>query len=194
MNQNVCAIKMPTEETKSVTFKNFKNTLKVPFVVYADFESILNPITNRSGDKTEAYQRHEAFSIGYYFKDGIDDQNSYYKDYRGEDCIKWFCVELYGIYGRIKPQFDTIIPMQLTSEEEDAFQAAQMCHICANPFSILDTKTRDHNHLTGQFRGAAHQGCNLLFQDSRTVPVIFHNLSGEFYFLQLIINNNNSLF
>lgn len=80
---------MPTEENKFVTLKSCKNTLKVPFVVYADLESILNPIANRSGNKTEA------FSIGYYFKDGINDQNTYYKHYRRVDCVKWFCIELY---------------------------------------------------------------------------------------------------
>ena len=36
-------------------------------------------------------------------------------------------------------------------------------------------RVRDHCHLTGKFRGAAHEGCNKI---SKFFPVVFHNLSG----------------
>ena len=40
---------------------------------------------------------------------------------------------------------------------------------------------RDHCHITGQFRGAAHNKCNLKLRlDPKrfTIPVVFHNLRG----------------
>jgi hypothetical protein len=37
---------------------------------------------------------------------------------------------------------------------------------------------RDHCHLTGQYRGAAHSCCNLQCQAPDFYPVIIHNLSG----------------
>ena len=40
-------------------------------------------------------------------------------------------------------------------------------------------KCRDHCHITGAYRGAAHGSCNLRFNfdnNSYRVPVIFHNL------------------
>jgi hypothetical protein len=179
INRNVCAIKMPAGENRFISFKNHHNALKVPFCIYADLEAILNPIPiDYNGQKTAAYQQHEAFSIGYYFKSDCDDALSFFKSYTGVDCIEWFCMELYKIFSIVHPIFKNIVRMEISSEQENDFKAAQSCHICSTPFTCTDIKVRDHNHLTGEFRGAAHQKCNLKFQESRIVPVVFHNLTG----------------
>ena len=40
-----------------------------------------------------------------------------------------------------------------------------------------EDKIRDHCHLTGKFRGAAHNECNLRYRVPRIISVFFHNLS-----------------
>ena len=50
------------------------------------------------------------------------------------------------------------------------------CAICKGP--LTGETVRDHDHLTGKFRGAAHSQCNLQYQLPKFLPVIFHNLSG----------------
>ena len=40
--------KMPTEEEKFMSFKNYAHCLKVPFTVYADFESLITPLQSCS--------------------------------------------------------------------------------------------------------------------------------------------------
>ena len=37
---------------------------------------------------------------------------------------------------------------------------------------------RDHCHVSGKFRGAAHRNRNINFQLTKKVPVIYHNLRG----------------
>ena len=42
----------------------------------------------------------------------------------------------------------------------------------------MDEKVRDHRHVSGKFRGAAHFSCNANFKITEKVPVVFHNLKG----------------
>ena len=48
-------------------------------------------------------------------------------------------------------------------------------------------KVIDHCHLTGKYRGAAHNICNLKYVIPKFVPVVIHNLSG--YDSHLFIKN-----
>ena len=36
-------------------------------------------------------------------------------------------------------------------------------------------KVRDHCHYTGKYRGAAHSNCNLNYEITKEIPVVFHN-------------------
>ena len=66
--------------------------------------------------------------------------------------------------------------MRITQEERQEFQEETVCHICES--LLNDDKVRDHCHLTGRYRGAAHSKCNLKYRLPKFYPVIFHNLSG----------------
>ena len=37
---------------------------------------------------------------------------------------------------------------------------------------------RDHYHVTGKYRGSAHNTCNRSFRLSNKIPIIFHNSRG----------------
>jgi hypothetical protein len=68
--------------------------------------------------------------------------------------------------------------MNLTPEEEVAFQEAAECYFCRGPFTKKDYKVRDHCHVTGKFRGPAHNSCNLNAKQPHFIPILMHNLSG----------------
>ena len=40
---------------------------------------------------------------------------------------------------------------------------------------------KDHCHYTGKYRSAAHKICNLMYNTSREIPVVFHNVSSYNY-------------
>ena len=58
-------------------------------------------------------------------------------------------------------------------------------------FDEPDIKVRDHCHISGKFRGAAHQSCNINLRITNRVPIIFHNLRG--YNSHLIIKELGNL-
>ena len=58
------------------------------------------------------------------------------------------------------------------------FQQSSSCWICKKLIDQDNEKVRDHCHVTGKFRGAAHWSCNINFQLTKKVPVIIHNLRG----------------
>lgn len=60
--------------------------------------------------------------------------------------------------------------------EELSFKSSTRCHICNDLFSVTTIKVRDHCHVSGKYRGAACQSCNLYYKQPNFIPVIFHNL------------------
>lgn len=72
-------------------------------------------------------------------------------------------------------------PMKALSEEgENIFENTVFCYICKKEFMNEESEIRvkDHCHISGLYRGAAHQSCNLKYQINRNIPIVMHNLSG----------------
>ena len=51
--------------------------------------------------------------------------------------------------------------MLLTATELKTFTTTTICHVCAR---LLEDDKRDHCHITGNYRGNAHNACNLLYR------------------------------
>jgi hypothetical protein len=85
---------LPSEENNILKFKNIGNQLKVPFVIYADFESILIPHSTCQPDPTKpsttTIHTHKPCSYGYFIKCTFDDTLNKYVTYRGENCATHF--------------------------------------------------------------------------------------------------------
>ena len=181
------AINMP-EKGDKVYFKNNHKQLPTPFVIYADFEALTEKIhgcqPNNEKSYTEAYQKHTDCGYGYKVVCHYDDKYSKpVQIYRGENAVYKFMEnmleEVNWCKSKMKKEFNK--PLKMTDEDEDSFQKSDKCHSCNKPYKDKDIRVRDHCHITGKFRGSAHQDCNLKLQikpETIKIPIIFHNLRG----------------
>ncbi|XP_014478544.1 PREDICTED: uncharacterized protein LOC106746452 [Dinoponera quadriceps] len=199
---NDCVIILPDNENKWLSHRNYDNENKwlshrnygrkerLPLVIYADMECILEKKENNKevpvvNSGSNAYQHHKAFSVGYYLCCALDDDDELASGYhfrRGDDCVSWFVDKLGAIakraYTLLSANIKTMKKLTPT-EERDFASVDARCHICGGPFeSDDDTRVRDHCHLTGRYRGPAHSRCNLNYRNSHIIPLFFHNLSG----------------
>jgi len=87
---NDCAIRLPNEDDKWLSFKDHCRKKRVPFIVYADLECIFE----KTDPSSHMYQRHRVFSVGYYVHCSYDDSLSMYRFRRDNDCVVWFTEQL----------------------------------------------------------------------------------------------------
>ena len=173
-------IKLPNEDNDVLYFKDVQKQLKVPFVIYADFESYLVKCDEQRLDPsvsfTQKTQEHKPSGFCYTVVSEVEDYNTAPVVYRGEDAVDKFLDHLLHEEKRIKGILEHVVPMTIDDVEEQASQEATHCHICNEELGT--DRVRDHCHLTGRFRGAAHSDCNLNYKFTNRIPVVLHNLRG----------------
>ena len=162
-------------------FENYYKGERLPFIIYADTESLIKPIQScepsPQSSYTKKYQKHEPISFSYYIK--CFDDNVFkprLRSYTGEDAMQKFAEWLENDVKEIAniPEVDMIFG----KEEATRYKKETKCWICKGEFKEDDKKVRDHCRFTGRYRGAAHNSCNLKYRKPNFTPVVFHNLSG----------------
>ncbi|GFW42907.1 uncharacterized protein TNCV_734401 [Trichonephila clavipes] len=150
---------MPTQEEKWLEFSNHKFKLPVPYVIYADLECILEKISSCEQDpkisSTEFIAKHVPCGFAYVI---VGPDGTMVKPptvFRGKNAIDQFLTKL-------------------LKEEKSILDTLRFVNICENPLN--GDAVRDHDHLTGAYRGAAHNRCNLNFKLANYIPVLIHNL------------------
>src|SRR5271165_6576199 len=102
--------------------------------------------------------------------------------FRGEDSIYKFFEALFEEEKQINEYMKTFhsTRMILTKRQMTEYSDATKCYVCQEHFTDEKEKqkVRDHCHVSGKYRGAACNTCNLQMKLSRKIPVVFHNLRG----------------
>ena len=62
--------------------------------------------------------------------------------------------------------------MIVSEKEEHLFQQSNSSWICKKLIYNDEEKVRDHCHINGKLRGAAHPNCTINFEVTKKMPVI----------------------
>jgi len=177
------AIEMPKPGENILKFSKFGNTFPIPYVIYADFETFISPKNDVGRDRNTVITA-EHIPCGFCYvvvgPDGMLVKKPV--KYRGEDVVSNFLACLLAEEKEIKDKVENFsknpVPIIMTPKDIVSFASAKACGICKKEFRSNEEKVKDHCHITGKFRQAAHNACNLAFKPPKYIPVVFHNLRG----------------
>ena len=186
------------QPNQKIKFNDWYMKIDPPMWISADFECINIPINDNNNNNvndnendnngvTDKLFINKPLAIGYNIVKNSDYNNinlekDGYIKYFGEDCVGWFVNETLEIESYMKTYFKNELEIYLDTISENYNQTT--CWLCEKELKPKDLKEnpvfRDHCHLTGRFRGLAHNICNLHTRKAHTsfVPILFHNFSG----------------
>ena len=191
-NHDYCHIEMPTKDNNTIKYKQGEKSIKLPFVIYANLECLLEKIStcinNPNESSTTEINKHTPSGYSIFTHCSFDKSKNKLNYYRGNDCMKKFCRDLREHATKIiNYEEKNVIP--LTAEEKIHYNKQKICYICKKEFNIeKNYKVRDHCHYTGKYRGASHNICNLRYKVPKEIPIVFHN--GSTYDYHFIIKES----
>ena len=137
-------VEMPTKNP-IVKYADGQYQFKVPFVIYADFESILVPVSgapnNLEMSSTRGINVHQPSGWCMYSKFAYGKVTNPLKQYRGRDCVSKFCETIMAEAKRLYESAPKKCMDKLTKEQNIKFITAEECHICFKKFSSKDKKS-----------------------------------------------------
>ena len=172
---------MPTKDNDIIKYNHGENSLKVPFMIYADLGCLLEKmstcINNPNESSTTKINKDTPSGYSIFTSCSFDESKNKLNYYNGKDCMKKFCQDLKEHATRII-NYEKKKIISLTKEENIDYNDQQICYICKKEFDKHDKKhhkVRDHCHYTSKYRGAAHNICNLRYKVPKKIPVVFHD-------------------
>ena len=182
---------MSTKDNNTIKYNQGEKSIKLPFVVYADLECLLEKIitcqNNPNESSTTEINKNAPSGYSLFTHCSFDKSKNKLDHYRGKDCMKKFCKDLRTHATKII-NYEKKKMMPLTVEEKIHYNEQEICYICKTEFDNNDKKhykVRDHCHYTGKYRGVAHDICNLRYKIPKEIPVVF--LNGSTYDYHFII-------
>ena len=183
---------MPTKDNNIIKYNHGEKSMKVPFIIYADLECLLEKIStcinNPKESSTTKINKHTPSGYSIFTSCSFHESKNKLNYYRGKDCMKKFCKDLKEEHAtRIKNHEKKKI-ISLTKEEKINYNDQKVSYICKKEFDTIDKKhhkVRYHCHYTGKYKGAPHNICNLRYKVPKEIPVVFHN--GSTYNYRFII-------
>ena len=175
-NHDYCNVEMPTKDNNIIKYNQGKKSIKLPFVVYADLECLLEKMStcqnNPNESSTTEVNKHTPSDFSLYTHCSFDKSKNKLDNYRGKNCMKKFCKDLRTHATKIiNYEKKKMIP--LTTEEKLHYNEQEMCYICKKELDKSNKKhykVRDQCHYTRKYSGATHNICNLRYKYPKKFP------------------------
>ena len=89
---------MPTKDNNIIKYKQREKSLKLPFIIYADLEYLVEKINtcynNPEESSTTKINKHTPSGYSIFTHCSFDKSKNKLNYYRGNDCMKRFCKDL----------------------------------------------------------------------------------------------------
>ena len=168
---------MPTKDNNIIKYNHGEKSMKVPFIIYADLECLLEKmstcINNPNESSTTKINKHTPSGYSIFTSCSFDESKNKLNYYRGKDCMKKFCKDLKE-HATIIINYEKKKIIPLTKEEKINCNDQNVGYICKKEFDTIDKKNYK-----------AHNICNLRYKVPKEIPVVFHN--GSTYDYHFII-------
>ena len=180
------------KEGSVVTFKNYKKTMLQPITGFLDFEAILKPVDTsecqlckkiktktRCKHKTTILSEHVPSTYALIFVDY--NGKILFSETKTSDTIMLDFYET--LFSLEKPLLDMCqrnrYNLIITPEQELSFQEATKCSLCNgffNPYELIHTKVKHHDHYSGLYLSPMHHSCNIRLVAQTCISIYCHNL------------------
>ena len=189
-DDNICTIR--TSNESHLFWKKHFHKNPLYFRIYADFEAANEVDNSNVGDKTTNIYKQNPVLNGFYIISELEDvlESGYYESPLGYNNVAWFVKEVIELENKMAVYFkNTKKDIIMKQEDEEDYKKNNICRFCEK--NIESDKVRDHCHLTGKYRGPAHNVCNINVKqkDSNFIPFAFHNFTNydcHMFFRRLI--------
>ena len=120
---------MPSEDTKILKLNEYEKSDKAPFIIYAEFECIIEKINGCKNNPENSFTTGFSMSTISSFR-SIKNKHGVY---RGKDCMKKFCESLREHAMKVI-NFKKKKMKLLTKEQQESYDNAILCYICKEKF------------------------------------------------------------
>ena len=97
-NHDYCNVEMPNEDNKIIKYNQEEKSIKLPFIIYADLECLLEKMStchnNPEESSTTEINRHTPSGYSLFTHCSFDKTKNKLDYYGGKDCMKKFCKDL----------------------------------------------------------------------------------------------------
>ena len=129
-NHDYCNIEMPTKDNNIIKYNQGEKSIKLPFVVYADLECLLEKMStcqnNPNELSTTEINKHIPSGYLIFTHCSFDQTKNKLNYYRSKDCMKKFCKDLREHTTKII-NFEKKKMIPLTTEEKIHYNNQEIC-------------------------------------------------------------------